>query len=71
MEKTENLSELTKKISGTLLDSLYLTEISADLVDGEAKENTLVQILKCNIKKSFLGTEKCRKIIGSGEIVKE
>ncbi len=63
METTKNLAELSKSISGKLLDSLNLLNTLKDITDGEAKQTTLLTIVQNNIKSAFNEIEQCRKMI--------
>lgn len=63
METTKNLAELSKSISGKLLDSLNLLNTLKDITDGEAKQKTLLTIIQNNIKSAFNEIEQCRKMI--------
>ena len=63
METTKNLAELSKSISGKLLDSLNLLNTLKDITDGEAKQTTLLTIVQNNIKSAFNEIERCRKMI--------
>ncbi len=63
METTKNLAELSKSISGKLLDSLNLLNTLKDITDGEAKQTTLLTIIQNNIKSAFNEIEQCRKMI--------
>lgn len=63
METTKNLAELSKSISGKLLDSLNLLNTLKDIIDGEAKQTTLLTIIQNNIKSAFNEIEQCRKMI--------
>ena len=63
METTKNLAELSKTISGKLLDSLNLLNTLEDITDGEAKQTTLLTIIQNNIKSAFNEIEQCRKMI--------
>lgn len=63
METTKNLAELSKSISGKLLDLLNLLNTLKDITDGEAKQTTLLTIIQNNIKSAFNEIEQCRKMI--------
>lgn len=63
METTKNLAELSKSISGKLLDSLNLLNTLKDITDGEAKQTTLLTIIQNNIKSAFNEIKQCRKMI--------
>jgi len=63
METTKNLAELSKSISGKLLDSLNLLNTLKNITDGEAKQTTLLTIIQNNIKSAFNEIEQCRKMI--------
>lgn len=63
METTKNLADLSKSISGKLLDSLNLLNTLKDITDGEAKQTTLLTIIQNNIKSAFNEIEQCRKMI--------
>lgn len=63
MENTKNLSELTKEISNNILNSLILSEILKDIIDGNAKEDILISYIYKNIKNAFDNIELCRKAI--------
>lgn len=58
-----NLAEISRNISGKLLDSVNLLGILEDLLDGEPKESTLIYTIKGYVKESFEDIEKCRRII--------
>jgi len=63
METELTLAEICADISGKLLDSINLLEIFKDITDGDAKEDTLLNILQENIISSFHEIEKCKSII--------
>ena len=63
MKRRKNLAELTRDISGRLLDSMYLAEVLEEQIDGEAKSDIILKILKNNMKSAFYNIEECRKVI--------
>ena len=63
MKKYNNLSQRSQQISAKLLKSLYLLGIFEDIIEGEGKLETLLKIIRKNIKFSFNEIENCRKII--------
>ena len=63
MKHKRNLAELTYDISNNLLDSIRLTDILEDQIDGEAKSDTILRLIRNKIKSAFFNIEKCRKII--------
>lgn len=63
MESTENLAELSRSISGKLLDSINLLKTLEEIIDGNTKEATLLTIIQNNIKSAFDEIEQCRKMI--------
>lgn len=63
MEKETTLVELCKSVADKLLESINLLDILNDIADGEAKQGTILSILKNNIVTSFVEIEECRKKI--------
>lgn len=60
METETNLAELTKDISHKLMNAKYLTDILADIADGDGKLNVIIKQLAENINSAFEETEECR-----------
>ena len=67
MKKNKSLAKISKNISSKILDSIYLIDVLDDLADGEAKELTILNIIRNNLKTSFNDIEQCRKIISIPE----
>lgn len=67
MEEQQNLKELSEEISSKLLDSMRLIEILSELNDGEAKQETLLDIIRKNTTCAFKNTETIRKMISHAE----
>ena len=67
MNKNKNLNCLNKKISNRLLESMRLLDILETLIDGKAKEDILINIIKQNIKTSFNYIQECRHMISTGD----
>ena len=67
MKKNKDLNYLNKKISNRLLESIRLLDILETLIDGKAKEDILISIIKQNIKKSFNDIQDCRRMISFGD----
>ena len=63
MKKNKDLNYLNKKISNRLLESIRLLDILETLIDGKAKEDILISIIKQNIKTSFNDIQDCRRMI--------
>ena len=63
MEETKNLADLSKSISGNMLDSLAILDTLKELVDGDYKEDTLISIIRKNLKSALEEIEQCRKLI--------
>lgn len=67
MKKNKNLNYLNKKISLKLLDAIRLLNILETLNDGDAKEDTLIGIIKNKIETSFHDIQDCRRMISSAD----
>ena len=67
MKKNKDLNYLNKKISNRLLESIRLLDILETLIDGKAKEDILISIIKQNIKTSFNDIQDCRRMISFGD----
>ena len=67
MKKNKDLNYLNKKISKRLLESMRLLDILETLIDGKAKEDILISIIKQNIKTSFNDIQDCRHMISAGD----
>ena len=63
MTEQKTLAEKSGSISDKLLNSIYLVEILSDIVDGEAHEATLLEIVRQNLKSAFQEVEECRELI--------
>lgn len=67
MEKDVKLEYLANKISDNLLEAEYVLEILYSIADGDGKIETILNILKKDIKISFDNIEKCRQMISMYE----
>ncbi len=67
MEETKNLTDLSKSISGYLLDSIAIIDTLKELIDGEYKEDTLLSIIKEYIKSALKDNEQSRKLLSREE----
>mgnify|MGYP006916030810 CR=1 FL=1 len=63
MEEFENLEQLTKNIAVNLLDAKYLINTLTRIVDGDAEQTTILDIILLKIEQSFKYNEKCRSYI--------
>ena len=55
------LSEHHQKASQKLVDTIYLLQIFNDILDGDGKRTTLLNIILKNVTFAFNEIEKCRK----------
>lgn len=62
-KKELNLAQLTQDISQKLIDTIYLLEITNEIIEGDGKLGILIKTIKRNIKNSFYEVEKCRQKI--------
>ena len=63
VEEIKNLKELTKRISGDLLDTINMLDILKEITDGECKEDFLICSIQKNVKNAFKHIEYCRQLI--------
>lgn len=63
MEEIKNLEELTKKISGDLLDTINMLDILKEITDGECKKDFLICSIQKNVNNAFNNIEYCRQLI--------
>ena len=63
MEETKKISVLSTDIAQKLLNSIYLLDILYDIIDGDAKECTLINEIRRCVKISFDEINECRKVI--------
>lgn len=63
MEEKKNLEVLTREVSHLLYDSKNLLEILSEIIDGNRKEDFLVNSVIKNINNAFDTIENCRMMI--------
>ena len=63
MENQTNLAQLSRDISDKLLDSMNLLSTLEEIIENEAREETLLSIIQNNIKSAFEEIEQCRQMI--------
>lgn len=59
----KNIKERNKETASKLLDSLYLIEALDDILDGKAKECTILNIIKQNIHIALDEINQCQIMI--------
>lgn len=67
MPNDDNIKNLAKKASISLLDTIYLLELLTNSIEdcntSEVAILTLGRIIKDNVKSAFENLENCRKMI--------
>ncbi len=61
--KYTKLSKHHQIAAEKLVDTIYLLQILYDILDGEGKTSTLLNVIRKNVKYVFHEIEKCREVL--------